>query len=178
MRCEPTPRRAASDYREIIENANKKTQEHEQPSDKPNNRPPHQNQGRVTPINPPHGLRTAPAVQNLARPPTGGSRPRASRRPSVGRHRDRSRTDPFRDRRLRRGGPDTITPRYKTAQPSAQNHATLQIRDVRRRPVFQWRVTTLRPLMRRVSDGCPALVAENALARTYISRWSGRGDLG
>ena len=38
------------------------TQEHEQPSDKPNNRPPHQNQGRVTSINPPHGPGTAPAV--------------------------------------------------------------------------------------------------------------------
>ena len=38
------------------------TQEHEQQSDKPNNRPPHQNQGRVTPINPPHGPGTAPAV--------------------------------------------------------------------------------------------------------------------
>ena len=38
------------------------TQEHEQPSDKPNNRPPHQNQGRVTSVNPPHGPGTAPAV--------------------------------------------------------------------------------------------------------------------
>ncbi len=38
------------------------TQQHEQPSDKPNNRLPHQNQERVTPINPPHGLGIAPAV--------------------------------------------------------------------------------------------------------------------
>ena len=117
------------------------------------------NQGRVTRINPPHGLGTTPPVQGLARPPIGGSRPRAPRRPSVGRHRARSRRDPFRDRRAwppRRGGPDTITPGGKalaglTFQPTFPGRPLAVTGNVARMaienavlPVFLWPVSAER----------------------------------